>query len=80
MYRHVLEAKWYILYFEDVFNWIIDQTNIENEITSKEVDFSNEKEKHDASKIKLQVKINGVDIEKSKDIVPIWKLYQLCDL
>ena len=75
-----IEAKWYILYFEDVFNWIIDQTNIENEITSKEVDFSNENKKQDASKIKLQVKINGVDIEKSKDIVPIWKLYQLCDL
>ena len=68
------------MYFEDVFNWIIDQTNIENEITSKEVDFSNEKEKHDASKIKLQVKINGVDIEKSKDIAPIWRLYQLCYL
>ena len=64
-------AKWYILYFEDISNWIIDQRNLVNEITGKEVDFSNEKEKHETRKIKFQVKINGVDIERSKDIVPM---------
>ena len=67
--RHVLVAKWYILYFEDISNWIIDRRNLVNEITGKEVDFSNEKEKHETRKIKFQVKINGVDIERSKDIV-----------
>ena len=73
--RHVcyFVAKWYILYFEDISNWIIDQRNLVNEITGKEVDFSNEKEKHETRKIKFQVKINGVDIERSKDIEPIWK-------
>ena len=70
---YVFVAKWYILYFEDISNWIIDQRNLVNEITGKEVDFSNEKEKHETRKIKFQVKINGVDIERSKDIVPMKK-------
>ena len=49
---------------------------VENEIISKEVDISSEMVKQDARKIHFQVKINGEDINKSKDIVTR-KLYQL---
>ena len=48
---------------------ITDKTNIQNEIPSAEVGFSKERVKQDAPKIQFQVKINGVDIERSKDIV-----------
>ena len=57
------------MYFEHISNRIIDKTNVENEIISKEVDISSEMVKQDARKIHFQVKINGEDINKSKDIV-----------
>ena len=60
-----------ILYYEHISNWIIDKTSIGNEITSKEVDISTEKEKQDTRKTQFHFKINGVDIEKSKDIVSV---------
>ena len=66
-----IAEKWYILYFEHISNWIIDKTSIGNELTSKEVDISTEKEKQDTRKMQFHFKINGVDIEKSKDIVSV---------
>ena len=59
------------MYFEHISNRIIDKTNVENEIISKEVDISSEMVKQDTRKVHFQVKINGEDINKSKDIVTI---------
>ena len=60
------------LYFEYISNWILDKTNKENEITSKEVVGERiQQEKQDTQKVQFRIKINGVDIEKSKDIVSV---------
>ena len=60
------------MYFEYISNWILDKTNKENEITSKEVVGERiQQEKQDTHKVQFRIKINGEDIERSKDIVSV---------